>query len=315
MVFPVPGGPYRITEAAPEPSTSRRSGEPGAAGGPGRRPRRWCPGASARPAGPTTARPSPAGRSRRARRTGCRTRLQAYHAAPVPDPEAAATCPELRTRRRAVAGRRSRRRRGRRRARALPDGPGRDAERGLLHQSGPAHLLGGGPVQPGGRHDQLTQRRVVRGIGLRAHDLGRGDHRMRKVALPQQVSARGDHQRGDVGDRVTGRRRRAEPGHLLGQHRGEHMVLGGVIAVERAKRHPGVGRDLLGADPVEFPHGAQPGGGRENRTAPALLVVGHRSGRRPGLRCAAPHQYRRSATPRRGRTDQRDHRHHRGRAG
>ena len=25
----MPGGPYRITEAAPEPSTSRRSGEPG----------------------------------------------------------------------------------------------------------------------------------------------------------------------------------------------------------------------------------------------------------------------------------------------
>ena len=30
VVLPVPGGPYRITEAAPEPSTSRRSGEPGA---------------------------------------------------------------------------------------------------------------------------------------------------------------------------------------------------------------------------------------------------------------------------------------------
>ena len=29
VVLPVPGGPYRITEAAPEPSTSRRSGDPG----------------------------------------------------------------------------------------------------------------------------------------------------------------------------------------------------------------------------------------------------------------------------------------------
>ena len=29
VVFPVPGGPYKMTDAAPEPSTSRRSGEPG----------------------------------------------------------------------------------------------------------------------------------------------------------------------------------------------------------------------------------------------------------------------------------------------
>src|SRR5215207_6815702 len=29
VVLPVPGGPYRMTDAAPEPSTMRRSGEPG----------------------------------------------------------------------------------------------------------------------------------------------------------------------------------------------------------------------------------------------------------------------------------------------
>lgn len=44
VVFPVPGGPYRITDAAPEPSTSLRSGDPACS-------RCDCPTTSSRPAG------------------------------------------------------------------------------------------------------------------------------------------------------------------------------------------------------------------------------------------------------------------------
>ncbi len=44
VVLPLPGGPYRMADATPEPSTSRRSGDPGAS--------RWsCPTTSSSDAG------------------------------------------------------------------------------------------------------------------------------------------------------------------------------------------------------------------------------------------------------------------------
>lgn len=106
---------------------------------------------------------------------------------------------------------------------------------------------------------------------------------MRKRPVAQQVPAGRDHECGDVGDRVAGGRRRAEPGYLFGQDRGEHMVFRRVVAVERAERHAGIGGDLLSADAVEVLGGAQPRRGRQDRAAAVLLIAGHRAGRCPWL--------------------------------
>ena len=82
VVLPLPGGPYRMADATPEPSTRRRSGDPAPASGPARPLRPARPDASAPPA---VRRPTRPGRrrsfaARRAGRTDRRTRLQAYHA-------------------------------------------------------------------------------------------------------------------------------------------------------------------------------------------------------------------------------------------
>jgi len=106
---------------------------------------------------------------------------------------------------------------------------------------------------------------------------------MSKMLVPQQVTARRHHQGGDVGDRVTGWRRRPESRHLLIEDRCKHMMLGRVVAVERAQRDARLRRDLLRSDVVDLLGRTQARGSNQNRASATLLVVGRRTGRRPAF--------------------------------
>lgn len=103
------------------------------------------------------------------------------------------------------------------------------------------------------------------------------------MLVPQQVTACRHHQGGDIGDSVTGRRRRPESRHLLIEDRCEHMMFGRVVAVERAQRDAGLRRDLLRADVVNLLGRTQARGNGQNSAATTLLIIGHRTGRRPAF--------------------------------
>ena len=106
---------------------------------------------------------------------------------------------------------------------------------------------------------------------------------MSKMLVPQQITARRNHQGGDVGDSVTGWRRGPESRYLLIEDRSEHMMLGRVVAVERAQRDAGLRRDLLRSDVVDLLGGTQARGNGQNSAATTLLIIGHRTGRRPAF--------------------------------
>lgn len=146
-----------------------------------------------------------------------------------------------------------------------------------------AYLLDGGGVGPSSLQDEATKGGVVRVLRVRPHELGGGDHGVCKVSVPQQITAGLDHQRSDVVDSVTGRRRRLEQRHLRGEDRGENVVLGRVVAVQRPQRDAGLGGDLLGVDPVEFSCRAQSYGSGQDGCPPTLLLVAGRLRGRPAV--------------------------------
>ena len=146
-----------------------------------------------------------------------------------------------------------------------------------------AYLLDGGGVGPSSLQDEATKGGVVRVLRLCPHELGGGDHGVCKVSVPQQITTGLDHQRSDVVDSVTGRRRRLEQRHLRGEDRGENVVLGRVVAVQRPQRDAGLGGDLLGVDPVEFSCRAQSYGSGQDGCPPTLLLVAGRLRGRPAV--------------------------------
>ena len=146
-----------------------------------------------------------------------------------------------------------------------------------------AYLLDGGGVGPSSLQDEATKGGVVRVLRVRPHELGGGDHGVCKVSVPQQITTGLDHQRSDVVDSVTGRRRRLEQRHLRGEDRGENVVLGRVVAVQRPQRDAGLGGDLLGVDPVEFSCRAQSYGSGQDGCPPTLLLVAGRLRGRPAV--------------------------------
>ena len=61
------------------------------------------------------------------------------------------------------------------------------------------------------------------------------------------------------------------------------MMFGRVVAVERAQRDAGLRRDLLRADVVNLLGRTQARGNGQNSAATTLLIIGHRTGRRPAF--------------------------------
>ena len=146
-----------------------------------------------------------------------------------------------------------------------------------------AYLLDGGGVGPSNLQDEATKGGVVRVLRLCPHNLGGGDHGVGEVSVLQQITAGLDHQHRDVVDSVTGRRRRLEQRHLRGEDRGENVVLGRVVAVQRPQRDAGLGGDLLGVDPVQFSCRAQSYGSGQDGCPPTLLLVAGRLRGRPAV--------------------------------
>ncbi len=166
-------------------------------------------------------------------------------------------------------------------------GPRQDAERDLFDEPGDAKVIGGGAHHARGSEDQVAHGVVSGGAGAGPHGLGRGDHRVRKMPVPQHVPARPGHQ-------VTDRLRRVDgwsSGHgILGEfgdlgveHAREDVILRWVVAVESAQCHPRVRGDLVGGDPVELPGSSEPAGRPEDGGAAGLLVIVRWQRRTPPL--------------------------------
>jgi hypothetical protein len=124
--------------------------------------------------------------------------------------------------------------------------PAQHPERDLFHQPRRSNLLRGGIIGAGHRKDQIPHRVISGGSGLRPDGLGRRNHRVCKMLVPQSISARIGHEVRDGCSGAAGSCRwNAQVFDLRVEQPREHVVLRRVVAVQRAQRDAGLGRDTL----------------------------------------------------------------------